>query len=47
LDAIRRATCKRIVPIKRGEQEEMEEDHTRVEVREMVAIKDRIGLMGS
>jgi hypothetical protein len=47
LDAIRRATCKRIVPIKRGEQEEMEEDHTRGEAQEMVATEDRIGFMGS
>jgi hypothetical protein len=47
LDAIRRAICKRIVPIKHGEQEEMEEDHTGVEAREMVVIEDRIGFMGS
>jgi hypothetical protein len=33
LNAIRRAICKRIVPIKHGEQEEMEEDHTRGRLR--------------
>jgi hypothetical protein len=47
LDAIRRAICKRIVPIKRGEQEEMEEDHKGVEARETVTTEDRIGFMGS
>jgi hypothetical protein len=47
LDAIRRAICKRIVAIKCGEQEEMEEDHTGVEAREMAEIEDRIAFMGS
>jgi hypothetical protein len=47
LNAIRRAICKRIVLTKRGEQEEMEEDHTRGEAREMVATEDRIDFMGS
>jgi hypothetical protein len=47
LDAIRRAICKRIVPVKRREQEEMEEDHIGVEAREMVATEDQIGFMGS
>jgi hypothetical protein len=34
-----------IVPIKHGEQEGMEEDHTGVEVRETVVIEDQIGFM--
>jgi hypothetical protein len=45
LGATKRGIWSRIVHIKRGEQEGMEEDHTGVEALEMVVIEDRIGFM--